>query len=100
MSKLPTVNPTPGTSKCFIATAVYGDDSMEVQILRIFRDMYLLTNKTGRKIIALYELLSPNLAAFISDKPILKLLTRALVVRPFVWIAEVTAAWKNKQKKS
>jgi hypothetical protein len=99
MSKLPSASPTPGTTKCFIATAVYGAGSMEVQILRNYRDMYLLTNTTGRKIVSLYEFLSPNMAAFISNKPFLKLLTSALIVRPFVWIAELTSAIKNKQKK-
>lgn len=98
LSKLPSVSPTPTNTKCFIATAVYGAGSMEVQSLRNYRDMYLLTNKTGRKIVSLYEFLSPNMAEFISDKPLLKLLTRALVVRPFVWIAKITSSLKNLRK--
>jgi hypothetical protein len=99
ISKLP-VTPNPIPNKCFIATTVYGPDSMEVQILRNYRDIYLLTDRIGRKVVSLYEFLSPNMAKFISNKPLLKQLTRSIIVSPFVWIAKLTLALKNKQKKS
>jgi hypothetical protein len=43
------------TKKCFIATAVYGDeDAHEVQVLRHFRDNVLHESGLGRKVIELY----------------------------------------------
>ncbi len=95
VSKLPvTTNPSP--SKCFLATAVYGTGSTEVQILRTFRDIYLLTNNFGKKFVALYELMSPPMAKFISNKPVFKTLTRAIIVRPFIWMAKCIMALINK----
>lgn len=81
--------PTGGGSGfgCFIATAVHGMNSREVTVLRAFRDRCLSPNPTGRKLVALYEQLSPNIAALISTRPFLKSVVRVLVVAPAVWIA-------------
>ena len=89
ISKLPPINiPSGGTGRCFIATAVHGADSPEVQLLRSFRDGLLVNYFAGRKFVSLYELVSPGLADFISHRPNLKGIARALVVKPGVWLAK------------
>lgn len=53
------------SSKCFIATAIYGIDAPETNILRKWRDSYLMPNKLGRVMISSYYTLSPYLVAVI-----------------------------------
>ena len=66
---------------CFIATAAY-DTPMaeEIQILREFRDEYLLTNPVGRALVYLYYGVSPPIAEFITEHPSLKPIVRAGLV--------------------
>jgi len=63
---------------CFIATATY-DTPMaeEIQVLREFRDEYLLTNTVGCILVGLYYKFSPPIAEFITKYPILKPMVRA-----------------------
>jgi len=69
-----------GGGGCFIATAAYGSYlHPKVQLLRDFRDHYLLTNGPGRAFVALYYRLSPPLADFISRHDTLRLVTRFLL---------------------
>jgi hypothetical protein len=49
----------------------------EIQILREFRDEYLLTNPAGRAMVSLYYRVSPPIAEFITEHPILKPIVRA-----------------------
>lgn len=57
-------------SKCFIATAVYGDPlDPAVIALRRFRDEALLTNAPGRLFVKLYYRLSPPVAEFTKKHP-------------------------------
>ena len=64
-------------SGCFIATAAYGSylDS-HVNTLRSFRDQYLMMNPMGRSLVYLYYKLSPPVAEFIKEHPVLKPLVR------------------------
>ena len=63
---------------CFIATAAYGTPmAEEIQVLREFRDEYLLTNPVGQLLVALYYRVSPPIAEFITDHPTLKPIVRA-----------------------
>jgi len=63
---------------CFIATAAYGTPmAEEVQILREFRDGYLLTNPAGQALVDLYYSVSPPVAEFITAHPSLKPIVRA-----------------------
>jgi len=55
--------PPPPPPKCFIATAACGADTVEVSTLRAFRDQCLLLDSRGRALVALYERVSPPLAA-------------------------------------
>ncbi len=63
---------------CFIATAAYGSPmAEEIQVLRDFRDAYLLTNPVGRAFVDLYYRASPPMAQFITEHPRLKPMVRA-----------------------
>ena len=70
---------------CFIATACYGYDSGEVNILRRWRDNSLLTNKFGIRFVNSYYNYSPPIANFISNKPFIKKLIR-ISLKPIVSI--------------
>jgi alpha-tubulin suppressor-like RCC1 family protein len=66
---------------CFIATAAYGTPmAEEIQILREFRDEYLLTNPLGRAFVDFYYEVSPPIAEFITEHPGLKPIVRAELV--------------------
>ena len=74
---------------CFIATAVYGTPmAKQVQILREFRDRYLLTNWLGCKFVHLYNKWSPPVAEYISKDNLLKTAARTVLV-PLILIAEL-----------
>jgi hypothetical protein len=63
---------------CFIATAAFGSPlAGQVEILRQFRDRYLLTNDLGRKFIAWYYRNGPVAANYIKAKPLAKAAVRA-----------------------
>jgi len=69
------------TGICFIATAAYGTPmAEEIEILREFRDEYLLTNPMGRVFVGFYNRVSPPIAEFISKHPSLKPIARAVLV--------------------
>jgi hypothetical protein len=73
-------------SSCFIATAAYGtEQAKEVQILRTFRDERLRNWEHGTALIRAYEKVSPPLANWISDKPIVRSITRAFLLIPVIW---------------
>ncbi|MFZ2949476.1 MAG: MXAN_6640 family putative metalloprotease [Desulfuromonadaceae bacterium] len=73
-----------GGSGCFIATAAYGSYlHPQVQLLRNFRDDFLLTNVPGRAFVAFYYRCSPPLADFIARHPALRSVTR-LALTPIV----------------
>jgi hypothetical protein len=66
------------TEWCFIATAAYGTPmAEEIQVLREFRDKYLLTNPVGQTLVGLYYMVSPPMAEFITEHPRLKPIVRA-----------------------
>ena len=72
------VPPLPGGRNCFIATAAFGSPlAGQVEILRQFRDRYLLTNNPGQKFVAWYYRNSPIAANYIQDKPLAKAVIRA-----------------------
>ena len=58
---------------CFIATAVYGSAlEPRVQILRDFRDEYLVTNWPGKALVKTYYSWSPSLSIYIIEYPVIK----------------------------
>ncbi len=66
-----------GKKGCFIATAAYGSPlHPHLDILRDFRDKYLMPNGFGRKLVELYYIYSPSIANFIAKHKLLKVAVR------------------------
>jgi hypothetical protein len=62
---------------CFIATAAYGTPMADdIQVLRQFRDEYMLTNPVGKALVYLYYAVSPPIAKFITEHPSLRPMTK------------------------
>jgi hypothetical protein len=69
---------------CFIATAAYGDPSHpDVEVLRRFRDRYLMKSRAGRAFVKLYYKYSPPFAEFVAKRPVLRAISRT-ILRPVV----------------
>jgi hypothetical protein len=63
---------------CACASAYAGTDDSNLNIIRQFRDSYLMTNPVGRGVAALYyNVFSPPVAHFIDTHPQVKPLARA-----------------------
>ena len=77
----------PFNKDCFIATAVYGSpDRYEVELLRHYRDAYLLQTVGGRLIVRLYEFISPPIASWIAPRPSARRFVRQVVMLPLLWM--------------
>jgi len=73
------------TSPCFIATAAYGTPLHEdIDVLRDFRDKYLMSNPAGRAFVKSYYSFSPPLADLIMDNAGLRTAVRNAFVEPLV----------------
>jgi hypothetical protein len=84
---------TPPGGGCFIATAAYGTDTAkELDILREFRDMALLPNSLGAKLVSFYYKTSPPVANFISQCEVLRTVVRVGFVDPIVRVLAWTHA--------
>ncbi len=76
--------------ECFIATAAYGTKSAEeINILREFRDIYLLKRPFGRLLVDLYYSVSPPFAYIIEKNEILRFIVREAFIDPLVNVIEV-----------
>ena len=73
---------------CFIATASFGKDSLDVGVLCDFRDNILLKNAAGKWFVKKYYIYSPAIAEKIEGSETLKLLTRT-ALKPFVAVSYV-----------
>lgn len=65
--------------RCFIATAVFGIDAIETNILRQFRDEHLMPYKYGQIFTALYYKISPYVVSIIEKYPIVMIPIRILL---------------------
>lgn len=78
---------------CFIATAAYGTPfASDINVLRRFRDSYLVHRKWGKKLVSMYYTLSPPIADFIAKSEPLK-----KIVRTF--LSPVVETFKRREKK-
>lgn len=82
-----------GGGGCFIATAAYGSDlHPKVQLLRAFRDRYLLTNLPGRLFVRAYYATSPAIADVIAKHQGLRTATRWFLTPLVLGVAYPLAA--------
>jgi len=71
--------------KCFIATAAFGSPlGRHVQVLRDFRNRYLLDNSTGKGFVSLYYRFGPFMADFIVKNVALRAAARVCLYPAFV----------------
>jgi len=78
-----TVEPSP----CFIATAAYGTALHgDIDVLRDFRDEYLMPNPAGRAFVKIYYNTSPPLADVIRENEGLQTAVREGLIKPLVHI--------------
>jgi hypothetical protein len=81
-----------GGGSCFIATAAYGTPmAAEIDVLRDFRDTYLLTNTPGTMFVDAYYHLSPPVAKVIADSPLLAALVR-IALAPVILFSKLALA--------
>ena len=78
-----------GGGVCFIATAAYGTPmAHEVDVLREFRDRYLLNSAIGSVFVDGYYRLSPHAADTISKSEALRVAAR-IVLTPVIWMTQI-----------
>ncbi len=81
---------------CFIATVAYASSAgKELDVLRTFRDRYLLTNSAGTALVKAYYRHSPAVAATIASNVALKATTRTVLTAAVALanLALVTPLW-------
>jgi hypothetical protein len=67
-------------TSCFIATAAYGSSlDPHVNLLRDFKNQYLVPHWAGRKVIKAYYSLSPQIAKWVAKNEVLKSTVRILL---------------------
>jgi hypothetical protein len=80
-----------GGGGCFIATAAYGNyDDPGVQLLRDFRDRYLLKNRFGRFFVDTYYRHGPSLAGLVAKHKPIGVLARCNLM-PFIGMSAVVS---------
>src|SRR3990172_6474759 len=85
-------------SGCFIATAAYGSYmEKHVQVLRNFRDTFLITNRVGQAFVSFYYRHSPPVADFIAKHDTLRGLVRTGLM-PLVALSYVALYATTTQK--
>ncbi|RYZ54685.1 MAG: hypothetical protein EOP07_15595 [Proteobacteria bacterium] len=79
--------PSSGDPSCFIATAAYGSSlDPHIDVLRWFRDSYLLKSSPGKAFVRLYYRHSPPVANWISEHPWARTATRAALWTPVLFL--------------
>lgn len=81
---------TKSVSPCFIATAAYGTPMHEdINVLRDFRDEYLMTSAVGRVFVKVYYTTSPPIADVIREHKWLRAVVREGIIEPLVCVVSV-----------
>ncbi|RMD58681.1 hypothetical protein D6833_12670 [Candidatus Parcubacteria bacterium] len=78
--------PLSADRRCFIATAIYGEEAWQTEALRRWRDQMLLPSPAGRLLVHTYYIVSPPLARWLPRHPRAASLTRRLLDRIVRWI--------------
>ena len=87
ISELPNGNGFPFPLPCFVATAAYGTGTAEeLNLLREFRDVVLLTSGPGAGLVSLYYQVSPPMAEVISQHDFLRTAIRVGFIGPITAI--------------
>jgi hypothetical protein len=74
---------------CYIATATFGTELEDkTDVLRSFRDEYLLNNALGKAFVTVYNRYSPPLADCIAERNWLRSLVRILLL-PVIGLASL-----------
>jgi hypothetical protein len=81
--------------KCFIATATFGDNSIEVDTLRNIRDRHLRFTKFGNMFLKIYEYFSPPLARIIAKNKFLRSISKYFIVKPAIIILKTIMSLNN-----
>jgi hypothetical protein len=78
------------SSPCFIATAAYGTPLHEdIEVLREFRNGYLMTNPAGRTVVKIYYASSPPIADVLRENEGLRAVVRVSLVKPLVYVTRM-----------
>jgi hypothetical protein len=85
----PTSSPDSGGGGCFIASAVYGVSAPETNVLREFRNQYLLKHPFGQQLINFYYRYSPAISKFLSEHENLAMILGWFLV-PVVLLCKLT----------
>jgi len=81
-----------GGGPCFIATAAYGTTlADQIDTLRVFRDVFLLSNPVGTAFADLYYHVSPAIADVVAKSPALAFAVRMVLV-PVIYTAKLMLA--------
>lgn len=89
ISELPNGNGFPFPFDCFVATAAYGTGAAEeINLLREFRDVVLLTSGPGAGLVSLYYQVSPPIAEVISQHDFLRTAVRVGFIGPITAILD------------
>lgn len=88
-----------GAAGCCVCASAYDSvDDARLDIIREFRDKYLMTDPTGQLIASLYyDVFSPPIARFINDHPVVKPYAR-VALTPVVALSTVAVdtTWPEK----
>jgi|GEM_PF-3741412 len=108
ITKISSSSPDNPFASCFIATAAYESSfAPEVEVLREFRDIYLLSSPVGMIFVDFYYTLSPPIAQVIAKSEELRMLTRigltpiVIGIYPFIIVPEILESFielKREQK--
>lgn len=77
-------------SECFIATAVLGTPlDPKIDLLRDFRDQWILSKPFGRSVIYTYYEISPSIARIARRNDIVRNVLRKTIVQPALKLAQI-----------